>query len=267
MLQFVIQDLLEREDIEQIRDVVKSAAAESNTKNSDTIVAIRKQLDAFATKGKRDATKATHILRSDDNDVDSDGEYNDANREDETVDEEADNIPDYERKATGALFGKEYNFKPYFNSLTVGEKWESKRQRAQCGSCNRSPPVDPWQTSCGHLLCHDCYANDSVAAAEQDIQGTVCKVKDCRKTFTYARQVDDMDPVDMGPETRARRKRNDREREKIEQQDISEDWLNSGSSKGVLPSAKTIAIKAQLLNWIAQNKDVKVIIYTQFIAM
>jgi hypothetical protein len=35
----------------------------------------------------------------------------------------------------------------------------------------------------------------------------------------------------------------------------------------VLPSAKTLAIKAQVLNWTKEDPKVKIIIYTQFLAM
>ncbi len=49
-------------------------------------------------------------------------------------------------------------------------------------------------------------------------------------------------------------------------EDIPENWLSLGGDE-LLPSAKTIAIKAQILNWIRENPTVKIIIYTQFLAM
>jgi hypothetical protein len=38
----------------------------------------------------------------------------------------------------------------------------------------------------------------------------------------------------------------------MDREDIQDDWLSLGTG-GVLPSAKTIAIKAQILNWIQEN--------------
>jgi hypothetical protein len=35
----------------------------------------------------------------------------------------------------------------------------------------------------------------------------------------------------------------------------------------VLPSAKTVAVKAQILEWIEEDKDVKIICYSQFMPM
>ncbi len=43
------------------------------------------------------------------------------------------------------------------------------------------------------------------------------------------------------------------------------DWL--GLKGEVLPSAKTLAVKAQVLEWINDDPDVKIIIYTQWIPM
>lgn len=44
-----------------------------------------------------------------------------------------------------------------------------------------------------------------------------------------------------------------------------EDWINLPS--GVLPSAKSRATKAQILVWLEEDPDAKIIIYTQFIPM
>ena len=57
------------------------------------------------------------------------------------------------------------------------------------------------------------------------------------------------DPIESGPQTRGRKKQYAKKVQEIEQQDISTDWLKLGPG-GVLPSAKTIALKAQLLNWL-----------------
>ena len=44
-----------------------------------------------------------------------------------------------------------------------------------------------------------------------------------------------------------------------------EDWI---AMKGeILPSAKTQAVKAQVLNWLEEDKTTKIVIYTQFLPM
>jgi hypothetical protein len=264
LLQSVMQDLLEREDIEAIRDVVKNAAADSSTQRGKVIIALRKQLDDFQKKEmKRTAAKnSKHPIF----DLD---EAEDV--QDEIIDEDSINYQTG-RKTTGGNFGKDYNFKPFLNSLATGEVWEQKKKKSSCGSCSRSPPLDPFQTSCGHLLCAPCYEEAQLLAAEQDLAHTICG--SCGKVFIYARRLSLEEEEDMaGPQTRSKGKqRADKHQAKIADQDISEEWLNLGG-EGVLPSAKTIAIKAQLMNWFegkeasSDGKPRKVIIYTQFLAM
>jgi SNF2 family DNA or RNA helicase len=266
MLQNVMQDLLEREDIEAIRDVVKDAAADSSTRRGQTIIVIRKQLEAFAAKEKkRTATKNTsNSFPEDDDDLMEDNDLD----EHQALSDEDGNNRRAGRKLTGAQFGKDYNFKPYLNSLATGDDWKAKKKRSQCGSCGRTPPIDPWQTSCGHLLCSACYEEAEILSAEQGKHQATCI--GCGQVFAYARQLASVEESNTaGPETRGKRQRNDKKQEKIEQEDIAEEWLNLGG-EGVLPSAKTIAIKAQLMNWFDQKGDAKppkVIFYTQFLAM
>ncbi|KAF2682087.1 hypothetical protein K458DRAFT_370647 [Lentithecium fluviatile CBS 122367] len=266
MLQYVMQDLLEREDIEQIRDVISNAAGDSTTTSGRTILAIRKQLDDLTAKEKKRAAanNSKSTVLDDEDDLIAENDVLD--EEDAPLgDEDGSNRGN--RCATGAQFGNiPYNFKPFLGTLTTGDGWKTKKQRSQCGSCGQSPPIEPWQTSCGHLLCNQCYEEASMLSAEEGKHYSTCN--GCGKIFAYARRLsgDDL-PEIMGPETRAKRRRHNKEREKIEQQDISDDWLNLGGPEGVLPSAKTIAIKAQILNWLKENPSVKIIIYTQFLAM
>ncbi|KAF2459174.1 P-loop containing nucleoside triphosphate hydrolase protein [Lineolata rhizophorae] len=44
-------------------------------------------------------------------------------------------------------------------------------------------------------------------------------------------------------------------------------WIRSVENEALLPSAKTLCIKAQLLNWFAERPGLKVIVYSQFIDM
>lgn len=268
LLQYVMQDLLEREDIEAIHAIVKDAAADSSTRRGRTIIAIRKQLEHFAEKEmKRTAAKNKRnpVADYDDDPVEED---NNLDEQDQVLSDEDSNNGRPGRKTTGAQFGKDYNFKPYLASLATGDGWEAKKKRSECGSCTRSPPLNPFITSCGHLLCAPCYEEAEILAAEQDRPHATCR--SCGHIFAYAHELTTAEESNMvGPETRSKKKRNNKAQEKVEQQDIAEEWLNLGG-EGVLPSAKTIAIKAQLMNWFEKKDDTKprkVIIYTQFLAM
>jgi hypothetical protein len=74
-----------------------------------------------------------------------------------------------------------------------------------------------------------------------------------------------LEPIARGTRSKAAKKQA-RQQECRDREDIAEDWLSLAGAE-VLPSAKTLAIKAQILNWRREDPKVKIIIYTQFLAM
>jgi hypothetical protein len=274
MLQFVMRDLLEREDIERISEVVKKASS-NNHNNPHTIVAIRKQLDVLAAEEKK---KSEEEKRDDAKSPTSD--RNDSSKEDEAasydvqVQEEGEDANfqtgSHQRSDqvhSGKAFGKEYNFKPYLKSLTTGESWKNALERAKCASCGFRPK-QPHKTTCQHLYCFTCYEAMVIESAENGLdEPIICKK--CNKPSGGAIPCDpDEEDDSSGPRTRSgKKKRQEKNRRDIDQEDIQEDWLCLGAGGSVLPSAKTIAIKAQILNWIHENPKVKIIVYTQFLPM
>lgn len=277
MLQFVMQDLLEREDIERIRQVVDGQMEDCTTGKGRTIIAVRKQLEKLAederrTRAAKEAAKtaakeagedigdATNILF--DEDIDQ-------IRPQETSDEDEERTqPTGGRTSTGGRFGKDYNFKPFLKSLKTGESWDRAKKKVRCYECEKRPK-NPWVTSCGHFVCGSCLEQATLEAAENDARDqSICKV--CKITPTYVHPCDSDDegsPETVAQSTRSRsRKKKESEDKRLSRDDIREDWL-AGVGDDVLPSAKTIAVKAQILNWTKENPHVKIIIYTQFLAM
>ncbi|KAL5399978.1 hypothetical protein PMIN06_012687 [Paraphaeosphaeria minitans] len=272
MLQSVIQDLLEQEDIEKIREIVYQEANSQGSRKSRVILAIRKQLDSLEEVAKKkSANKATNRARNAHRPT---AHRDDEAKEERDIEELLDDVqeiadddePAARRPArSGRTFGKNFDFRPYLNSLTTGENWEKVKKRAVCSDC-AGRLRDAWLTSCGHMLCSDCYDAAQVQAAEDEHENATCK--GCGSVFTHANEIQENgdELANAGPMTRAKRQQHSKEVLQIEQQDIADDWL-AGGGEGVLPSAKTIALKAQLLNWFNENPKVKVIIYTQFLAM
>jgi hypothetical protein len=107
-----------------------------------------------------------------------------------------------------------------------------------------------------------------IEAAEVGKQQAPCKA--CGVTPTSVLQFeldeeDEFEPVAIGTRSNKSRKAA-KQRERRDREDIAEDWLSLAGEE-VLPSAKTLAIKAQVLNWTKEDPKVKIIIYTQFLAM
>jgi hypothetical protein len=272
-----MQDLLEREDIERIKEVVKGEAADSFSRRGKTIIAIRKQLEKLAEDDKkkratRDAKKAAAKANgevykdgSDDDNL-TDEEQDGAAEED--LEQEGETQSETNRLNSGGQFGKEFNFKPFLSSLNVGESWEKAKKKAKCGYCGKQP-YKPWITSCGHLICEEpCRSNLDIEAAENDSPHPPCKVCGITPSAIHPCEVDEDDPLEaVAQGTRSRsKKKKEKERKRLSREDINSDWLGS-LGDDVLPSAKTIAVKSQIMNWLKENPNVKIIVYTQFLAM
>ncbi|KAF2739022.1 hypothetical protein EJ04DRAFT_485339 [Polyplosphaeria fusca] len=261
MLQFVMKDLLEREDIERITRVI--VAAENNGVTADdgkTIRAVREQLKDLGQARKKESsikTKFTHS-RAEASLPDVVEELDDAQNDNEARE-------DGDRGAgagAGNSFGREFDFKPFLQSLKEGQGWEKAKAKAKCRDCG-GPLKNAWLTTCHHLICYECYETSMIAAAESGEHRMTCK---CGEIFGHAEEIDAEGDLEdssgsSGPVTRSKAKA-----VRLERENIDKRWLNLDGGN-VLPSAKTIAIKAQILNWIQENKDVKIIIYTQFVAM
>jgi SNF2 family DNA or RNA helicase len=273
MLQFVMRDLLEVEDIERIKDVVKQESADSSTRSGRTIIAIRKQLEVHAiSEKKRAAAKAAAKAAGEDEDnVSEDEEVQEEPQPTDEPDPES-GLPTAQVGASaggsGKAFGKEYNFKPFLQSLKTGDSWEKAKKRARCSYCDRQPK-DPWIASCGHIICATpCLEVSYVEAAEVGKDYASCKACGITPVSVLQFEVDETDPFDAvarGTRSKAAMKAA-KQRERRDREDISEDWLSLAGAD-VLPSAKTLAIKAQIMNWWKEDPNVKIIIYTQFLAM
>lgn len=282
MLQFVMRDLLHAEDIERIKQVLDERSESSDTRQGKTILAIRKQLDQhaeYARKKRITLEKAKAVAKAAgrefnehdvliDEDIEDEDSDADADEEDRMAGNETGESSQSTRSryTAGRQFGREYKFEPFLNSLKTGESWEKAKKKTICMSCKKQPRM-PWVTSCGHFICTEpCLDKLNSDTAEDEEEQAKCTACGC--TPTYFRQCDPGENVT--PEFVAQGTRNAKKKKKkqksVEHDDIPEDWLNSVGDD-VLPSAKTIAIKAQILNWTQENPRVKVIVYTQFLAM
>jgi SNF2 family DNA or RNA helicase len=274
MLQFVMRDLLEVEDIARIKEVVNEASADSTTRSGRTIVALRRQLEKHAIEEKK---RAAAVAKAKAEAQAAGRAYVEVQDEDviEEVESQERDEPSGQPTAqegaslggSGEEFGKTFNFKPYLKSLKTGEGWDKAKKRAKCSYCGK-PPKNPWITSCGHLICEvPCMEQSDLAAAEVEKVHSPCKACGQTPVSVQPCEFEEEPPETMAGATRSKAaKKPAKQRERRDREDISADWLSLAGAE-VLPSAKTLAIKAQILNWTREDPKVKIIIYTQFLAM
>lgn len=171
----------------------------------------------------------------------------------------------------GGTHGLTYNFARYLDHLRDSDAYGEICRRTTCAGC-KQPPSDPLVTSCHHVYCRRCLDDIQAISARRGLEESRCidcgmtyhEVKPCEKEVEkYAIDQDlgtgssDEPGVEgslMGSQSKKKKKKPE-----------LESWLYMKGD--VLPSAKTVALKAQVMAWITEDPTVKIIIYSQFIPM
>jgi SNF2 family DNA or RNA helicase len=282
MLEQPMKDLLDREDHEKLYELAKE---EGKSTNVNVRVALMKELrirlnEKDNTSGR--TRHRRHIRTSVDPDLgwtpqDCDSDKADSQTRTEpgglrteagpscTSTDRTDSV-DLSTMHIGKQHGLQYDFLRYLSTLREGKDWEQLQDRTVCVHCN-DKPVRPWVTSCYHIYCYECLMNVQHAAAEKDNDRARCI--SCGIEFGESKPCDKFD-IDTLEENSATNSDSDREslRRHGRKKDVrkKKDWIDM-AGPDILPSSKTMAIKAQIINWIEKTPEVKIIIYTQFIDM
>ncbi|KAB2573725.1 SNF2-related protein [Lasiodiplodia theobromae] len=250
LVEVVMKDLLEREDHEKIRKLAEMELDGDDTRRAQ-IIELRRMLS----KPPPDA----QVDENDDN-------YG-----------FLDDVPD-EGISLGRAHGKKFNFNRYLQDLREGKEWEDLKKRTLCVVCNM-PPDQPYVTSCYHIYCEECLEmqqHESAAKGEPHALCLQCSVEyiwshPCDE-FDLDSIVSDIDEADINaddepPVERWRKKKSKKSKgkDRNDEESVTRTWIEKNGT--VLPSAKTIAVKAQILNWLQQDPEAKILVYTQFISM
>ncbi len=161
---------------------------------------------------------------------------------------------------SGGTFGTAFKFRKYLRSLKETGKWEQINQKSLCHKCG-GVPDDPHVTSCFHVYCKECL-NDMLFQAAHTTEEHTARCLACDAMFEHCEPCRGFDqagnqlnrPLTGTPGRRVRKSADS------DESDI--DWLSVCGS--ILPSAKTLAVKAQIQNWVEEDPDAKIIIFTQF---
>jgi SNF2 family DNA or RNA helicase len=257
IIQGTIMDLLEQEDFERLARISSDDLSEES---KSFLVHLREKL--------KDNAKAP--VKSMDT------------REGATVVTETETVPNHGaefeagNQAVGGSHGLTYNFGRYLHDLSDSESWDAIACRTLCCGC-RQPPADPHVTSCFHIYCHSCRKSNYSLPIEfftnkttvQDLQASFARrgmehhrCNECGQYYSEAKRCGRLlerfapaydnivgDRSSPAPGKKAKVK----------------NWVQMYGD--VLPSAKTLAVKAQILEWIEEDSDVKIIVYSQFMPM
>ena len=239
LIQKTIQDLLETEDVEKLMGLCNNTEASENTPNGTILVQLRAMLAARSPADGEPASSPSEFTQ----------------------------FPDLASPAangTGRQFGSTVvSFKKYLRQLRDSSKWEELEKRSLCPEC-RQPPDTPWVTSCKHVYCQECISMLQYAAGKKD-ERAVCT--ECGEIFETATNCDGLEELGFQIDSPLSQLSGSPRRRRNTSEDPEEilKWIDVDGH--LLPSAKTLAIKAQILNWIEESPKEKIIIFTQFIEM
>lgn len=135
---------------------------------------------------------------------------------------------------TGSSYGKDVKYSAFVESFRRTANFHVFKERSICCSCNR-PAEHPVMTSCYHFYCNT-HLNDLMhrAAEDRECEFPICIKKGCGKQITENSIID--------PEAALKPR-----------------WLCADGN--VLPSTKTLAVKSQILNWLSNDSECKILVF------
>ncbi|KFY17587.1 hypothetical protein V492_00568 [Pseudogymnoascus sp. VKM F-4246] len=166
-------------------------------------------------------------------------------------------------------FGNSFNFDGFLSEADH----EKIYSRIICILCS-DLPQDPVKTDCGHIFCRGCLEGNMHAQADASEFGyTVCpkceKIFEHYEPWTNPEFKGSDDGAGSEPSTTSSQptRQNPRKRDANFKPHIKDsEWLKMciEKKKELLPSSKTTLLKAQILRWINEAPDDKILIFTQF---
>ena len=244
LVQRSIIDLLQREDFEKLRKITESEE-EMSDEGAALLVYLRNVLKDNAGVRTIEGGIGSGTLME--HESLATGPINIGNTEGET----------------GGKHGLSFRFRKYLESLMTSDHWDAITQRTLCCGC-RQPPENPQITSCFHIYCLNCLKDLQHYAARRGQDQSRCQCGELYHTSQPCEGLDSFraretsssstDPHPVKKSTKGRKQGED-----------MENWIEMKGE--VLPSAKTQAVKAQVMNWLEEDQNAKIIVYSQFLPL
>ena len=248
-----ILDLLEREDFEELNRLVEDNDEDNiDPQGASILVALRSMLSAHA-EATEDSQLGRNVTETETRPID-------------VIDfaELHKSGDDNGGPIYGGMHGLNFRVGKYLDSVRKPKHLQGMMERSVCSACRQSPR-DPYITSCMHIYCHACLKHLQHFAAKRGKDCASCAI--CKADFHSSQPCIELrpsipreSPVSTIESERGFAGR--RRKRKVTEVDA---WINMSGE--VLPSAKTMAVKAQILEWLQSDRKVKIIVYTQFLPM
>ena len=149
-------------------------------------------------------------------------------------------------------------FIAFLKDLANNSNWAELTDRSLCHRC-KDKPDDPWITECKHLYCRECLSYLEFEAAEEGAASrSTCL--ECDHIFAKSH------PCKAIHKLYSRRNSTSAtataSKQKKKSQNTNAEWVKL-DGKPVL-SSKTSAVQAQIEEWLKEDENKKIIVFSQF---
>ena len=159
---------------------------------------------------------------------------------------------DFEEVQTGELAAK---LGRYLKSLKSKSNWAELRTRTLCYFCGE-PPESAMVTSCLHVYCGECLQGMANSASAKDQDKTTCLK--CGVAFTGAESCAGLKELEWNNNWLLNQTTSHKSRPKK----VNMEWV--AFENKLVMSAKTTAVQVQVQQWLEEEPDKKIIIFSQF---
>lgn len=149
-------------------------------------------------------------------------------------------------------------FREFLQELTEKSKWAELTDRSLCHRC-KDQPDDPWVTECQHVYCQECLTFLATEASENSETRSACL--QCGHFFAESHPCGGIRKPDLRKDSISATAV--RQNKKSRKKDV--EWLKLDGK--LLLSTKASAIQTQIRQWLQEDPNKKIIIFSQFYQM
>ncbi len=255
-----MKDLLETEDLEKLwRLTDRETLPGNDDADPGTVTVFRKML------AKTKATPDPENGHSDSNSIPVPGNDQESAKHSSTamVTEEPNTFT-----GVGAFGGMKFKFRKYLRMLHEAGSWAEITARSLCHRCHEPPEHPRLTTPCLHMYCQECLGALFAEATAQNLEQPICLEcsnpiqgsEKLRAEEEIAQNLDDPNASQPQPTNNRNNRRGSADPDKNEQ-----NWIDAPGAP--LLSSKAQAVTSTIHNWLTEEPDTKIIVFSLFLPM
>ncbi|KAG8628156.1 hypothetical protein KVT40_004029 [Elsinoe batatas] len=163
----------------------------------------------------------------------------------------------------GSRYGQRTNFNHMWEHLRADHDILTRAALGRCEYCKKEATT-PQITECCHIYCQQCLIDLQLEAASEGLDRAVCAVVKCKAQYNFVVPFDNEEFSKLVTLKKTVRKTSGGRIKKTDLPAGIVSWMDKGD---LVPSAKTKAVKTQIVEWFEQFPNSKIIIYTQWTTM